>query len=215
MLKTNDIPLRSGVRQVAPRLDEIDLGHRLRYEWAAQRIRPGELALDVGCGCGYGAEILTASRCLYFGIDYSPESIEYARMHYGTFGRFAVRDAHSTCGSYDVLVAFEILEHLDKPEVALAAWHDSLRSWGRLIISVPQGCKRATRHAFHRTDWTEAQLVEALEAVGFKPQCLERQSRLRGDIKPRLAIPGMELAICVEATVRNADRPALHKSELG
>jgi len=200
-VKTNDIPLRSGVRQVGAQLDGIDLAHRLRYEWAAERIQPGEMVLDVACGCGYGAEILAASKCHYFGIDYSPESIEYARIYYGKFGRFAVRDVHSTHGDYDVLVAFEILEHLDTPEVALASWHRSLNPAGRLMISVPQGGKPAKRHPFHKTDWTERQFVRALEGAGFQIRRLERQARPTGKIKARDAIPGFDLALCVEATV--------------
>lgn len=201
MVKIPDAPLHSGVRQVGPELDEIDLGHRLRYEWAGLRIKAGEMVLDVGCGCGYGAEILAASGCLYFGIDYSPESIAYAKDYYGSFGRFAVREAHYSCGKYDVLVAFEVLEHLDNPEVALAAWHESLNPQGRLLVSVPQGGKLAKRHPFHLTDWTEVQLVLALDAAGFVIKTLHYQSRTRGEIKLREAIPGMEMAICVEATV--------------
>ena len=162
----DDNPLYCGARQVASTPDEIGRHHVLRYLWAGSQISHNGSVLDVGCGCGYGAALLSPRT--YVGIDHSDEAINFARSHYRKWGAFLTADAASPPkGPYDAVVAFEIIEHLANHQAALEAWWAALRAEGRLFISIPQQCLPAKRHPFHLRDWTPAQLAGALQQAAF------------------------------------------------
>ena len=162
----DDKPLNCGVRQVAPTPDGIKHNHVVRYNWASEQIGDHASVLDVGCGCGYGASVLRHTQ--YLGVDYSQESIDYARKHYGKFGLFSVGDAIEVGGPLDVIVAFEVIEHVVDPTEALRAWHEALFPLGELFISIPIKCRKvADGHEYHLKDYTEQTISDALEAAGF------------------------------------------------
>lgn len=115
--------------------------HRHRYMWAAEYAQ-GDVC-DLACGYGYGAEILTANKCVesYVGIDVSAEAIAQANQ------RFSINKRRYILGSaidiplldqsVDTIVSLETLEHLDEPSVALKEFKRILRPDGILVGSVP------------------------------------------------------------------------------
>lgn len=163
--KHDDKPLKSGVRQVAPSPLGIERKHVGRYAWAGGLINPSSQVLDVGCGCGYGAEVLNVAD--YTGIDYSLAVIEYAREYYGDDGRFEVGDATEISGSFDCIVAFEVLEHISNHAKAIKSWYDALNPGGFLLVSIPLMGRKAATHPFHVKDWAGDELKEFLDAAGF------------------------------------------------
>lgn len=164
-MKQDDKPLKSGVRQVSISPVGIERKHVGRYEWAGGLIDPSSCVLDVGCGCGYGAEVLNVAD--YTGIDYSLAAIEYAREYYGDDGRFEVGDATEITGNYDCIVAFEVLEHINNHAKAIDSWCKALNPGGVLLVSIPLMGRKAATHPFHVKDWTGDELNEILEAAGF------------------------------------------------
>lgn len=166
----DDKPLNSGVRQVAPDPDLIEVNHQERYRWANSQIGLGCTILDVGCGCGYGAKILTAHNRKYVGLDYSAEAIEYAKANYGEYGDFHQCDVtrvprESAC--FDVIVAFEIIEHVQDYFLGLVMWRGLLRPGGSLFISAPQAGRKAGKHPFHIRDFTPWELQALLVKASF------------------------------------------------
>lgn len=97
--------------------------------------------LDVGCGGGLLAESLACLGARVTGFDVSAKAIAVARQHarktgqkitYRT-GRIEDIAGNKTC--YDIVTAFEILEHIKQPDVFLEAVMDVLKPGGVLVLA--------------------------------------------------------------------------------
>jgi SAM-dependent methyltransferase len=100
----------------------------------------GAVVVDVGCGDGRMGRALHALGISnrYTGVEISAEAVKRARES----GLLAlVWDGESampvSAGAADVVLCFEVLEHVLWPELLLAEVHRVLRDGGRLIGSVP------------------------------------------------------------------------------
>lgn len=111
--------------------------HIMRYAWAT-RWAWGEDVVDLGCGAGYGAYILSMCALSVFGVDLNPEAIHYAGARFDapnlTFGRHNLDDGPPE-GHPSIYVAFEVLEHLTAPR-ALIEELDAPLVWS-IPVNVP------------------------------------------------------------------------------
>jgi O-antigen biosynthesis protein len=141
--------------------------HLARY-WLAADLASGLDVLDAGCGVGYGAEMIAragASRVV--GIDLAPEAIAAASERVGEMADFQVGDVQDMPfdeGSFDLVVCFEVLEHLQDPEPALTALKDVLREGGLLIVSSPNRGVYPPGNPYHLHEFTLEELRDALTA---------------------------------------------------
>jgi SAM-dependent methyltransferase len=132
----------TGERIVPGKVDpELVTEHQSRYHFAADFVRGREVA-DFGCGTGYGSQILRdrgARRMV--GIDCAPEAIRYARARFGGPGvDFLVADSLCTPFGperFDVVVCFEVIEHVRDYRRFLREVRRTLRPEGLLLLSTP------------------------------------------------------------------------------
>jgi len=114
--------------------------HWARYLFAA-RYAAGKRVLDVACGSGYGSALLTKDAARVAGVDISREAVEYASRHYGSAKiLFAQADCYSlpfVSAQFDLVVAFEIIEHLTDAASFLQEARRILAPAGLLLISTP------------------------------------------------------------------------------
>jgi len=120
--------------------------HLVRYLLAARFARGGRV-LDAGCGVGYGTDLLAARGArLAIGIDVSAESLGSGRSHVTRPNLlFAVGSATSTCftsGAFQVVVAFELIEHLAAQEELVAELARLLGEDGVAVLSTPNRAAR-------------------------------------------------------------------------
>ena len=97
--------------------------------------------LDAACGTGYGSALLADTARTVVGADIARDAVDYARGH---FPAPNLRLAQADClalpfsdGRFDLVVAFEIIEHLENPEAFLAELRRVLDPSGVLILSTP------------------------------------------------------------------------------
>jgi SAM-dependent methyltransferase len=142
--------------------------HIARYRFAQDFVR-GKRVLDIACGEGYGAAALAragASRVV--GVDISADVCEHARRKYDLDARpgdalaIPVPDR-----SFDVVVSFETIEHVDDPAAFLGECTRVLVPEGMLIVSTPNRpvySRAGARNPFHRSELDEGEFVHLLRA---------------------------------------------------
>jgi len=127
---------------VGPRMPPLSIMGSLRWD-AVQRLLPREHGLDVlEIGCGLGAVgVRLAARHNYLGLEPDQDSYETAWRRLDALGRGEVR-----CGSielvepgrtFDLVVAFEVIEHIEDDRSAVASWRQLLRPGGTMVLSTP------------------------------------------------------------------------------
>lgn len=114
--------------------------HLARYAFARRYAR-GKRILDCGCGTGYGSAELAEVAAEVTGIDISNDAVEYARLNYA---RANTRYVTGSClnlafpaESFDLLVAFEVIEHVADFRRFLDQCARVLRPDGILLLSTP------------------------------------------------------------------------------
>lgn len=126
--------------------------------------------LEVGCGQGaLGARL--ASRYGYVGVEPDATSFEVARRRVEAAGGRVYRGtvADVPDGRFDVVCAFEVLEHIDDDAGAVREWTRRVAPGGALILSVPAGPERfgaSDRAVGHCRRYTRDGIVALLAEVG-------------------------------------------------
>jgi SAM-dependent methyltransferase len=128
--------------RIIPGKVDVDLlnEHVARYTFAA-RLARGKRVLDAGCGAGYGSAELAQAADSVVGVDRAAEAIDFARASYGLpnlrFEQASCEALPHPDGSFDLVVAFEVIEHLENWREFLLEARRVLAPAGQLVISTP------------------------------------------------------------------------------
>ncbi|MCM8811733.1 MAG: class I SAM-dependent methyltransferase [Candidatus Omnitrophica bacterium] len=129
--------------------------------------------LDIGCGPGYAFAEAAGWGELY-GLDPSREALllcrqnsrQGARLVNGSAERLPYKD-----GSFSVVIAFEIFEHLENDAAAIGECFRILQPGGWLIFTVPAFQWLWGDHDdlyFHKRRYTTGQMRRRLREAGFR-----------------------------------------------
>lgn len=144
----------------------------LRYD-AIRRLLPQDARrlLEIGAGLGSVGALL-ARRFDYVGLEPDPVSFEIAARRIGQAGVVLNESAESleVSRQFDVVCAFEVLEHCEDDRAALTGWLQHLRPAGHALISVPLGRDRFgpwDAKAGHYRRYDRDDLVETMRRAGL------------------------------------------------
>lgn len=97
-------------------------------------------ALDIGCGYGYVADLLLKEGFEVYGIDVSPYSIKVAQKCLKGKAFLVVGDMQKLVPfriKFNLITAFEVLEHLRNPQSAIENIREHLEDGGLFLASTP------------------------------------------------------------------------------
>jgi SAM-dependent methyltransferase len=131
--------------------------------------------LEIGCGSGNVLRALKASRHWEHlaGSDLHPSGLAIAKSRLPEDVELVQMDARSipASGVFDVIGAFDVLEHVAEDEAVLCAVRGALKPGGGAIFSMPQHpwlWSRADELAYHQRRYRRAELEEKLRRNGFE-----------------------------------------------
>jgi SAM-dependent methyltransferase len=176
-----DADLRDSVERFDP--EEVSDGllaaeHKARYWWAAGVVE-GKRVLDAGCGVGYGAQILADGGAQSVaGVDREKEAIELAQRSYADgrveYGVADLARLSFESGTFDVVVCFEVIEHVVDRTAVLAELKRVLADKGLLIVSSPNRRVYLPGNPHHVHEYEPEELRKELSAF-FEGVDLYRQ----------------------------------------
>jgi len=128
--------------RVIPGQVDVDLWneHLSRYAFAA-RLARRKRVLDVGSGAGYGSAELANTALHVTGIDVGADAIAYASENYArpnlTFQLASATQLPFPDASFDLVVAFEVIEHLSDWRLLISEARRVLAPGGQFVVSTP------------------------------------------------------------------------------
>ncbi|WP_309121056.1 class I SAM-dependent methyltransferase [Paenibacillus sp.] len=151
------------------------LEHVARYYFAAPYVR-GRV-LDIACGVGYGSHMTAKERkrevTEIVAVDNDAETLLYAEREYHHQKIVYVQgDALDPAlperlGTFDTILSFETIEHVEDDRLFLGQLLRMLRPGGALVLSSPFGRGRGepTSEPFHTHQLTSEQFRELFEGL--------------------------------------------------
>jgi O-antigen biosynthesis protein len=147
--------------------------HLARYRFAAL-FAGNARVLDAGCGSGYGSAELAAAAASVTAMDISAEAVAHASR---TFAAPGVSFLLGSCevlpfaeASFDLVVTFEVIEHLEHWQQLLSEARRVLRPSGVLLVSTPnkafytESRAAAGANPYHVHEFEYAEFQAALRA---------------------------------------------------
>ena len=147
--------------------------HEVVYERLAARCE-GRDVLEAGCGEGYGADLIADVARRVIGLDYDETTVAHVRaryprveMRHGNLAELPLPD-----GGVDVVVNFQVIEHLWNQPQFIAECFRVLRPAGVLMVSTPNRItfspgRDTPINPFHTRELNAAELNRLLTDAGF------------------------------------------------
>lgn len=147
--------------------------HEVVYQRLAERCVDADV-LEAGCGEGYGADLIAGVARRVIAVDYDEAAVAHVRSRYprvdvmqANLARLPLPDA-----SVDIVVNFQVIEHLWDQTQFVVECARVLRPSGLLMMSTPNRItfspgRDTPINPFHTRELNAAELTELLVGGGF------------------------------------------------
>ena len=155
---------------------------RFAYEYAKDFSR-NSIVLDIGCGSGYGDDILASTASAVIALDIDKSIIKYANSKYNNEKIYFI--AGDGCSLpfrekiVDLVVSFQVIEHIEPVKVLqyLKEIRRVLKNNGMCIITTPNRLLRLLpfqkpRNPEHKKEYDHKELRSLLTKV-FSKVCVQ------------------------------------------
>lgn len=159
------------------------------YAWYKPHLRQADRMLDLGCGHGSHTFIAAESSKEAVGMDYDPKNLATCQARAKERGISNVTFVQGNVEeilpfsdqSFDSVLMLDVLEHLNKRDIALREVHRVLKPNGQLLVAIPNretSWKRRLKHAGlfyysdrdHKVEYSLDEARHELEMNHFKIQ---------------------------------------------
>jgi SAM-dependent methyltransferase len=146
-----------------------------RYISRAVGTKMNPKLLNVGCGTGGTIDMLEKYGTVD-NVDISDEAIKYMKGRgYSRIKKVSGIALPYSNDTFEIVGAFDVLEHIEDQVEALAEWKRVLKPGGKIIITVPAYQWLWTAHdvsLHHKRRYTTKRLRHAAEEAGLEPDRL-------------------------------------------
>jgi len=152
----------------------IYLLHVQTYEHILKHVKD-KAVLDFGCGEGYGTNLISKHSTSVIGIDISDETIADAQAKYAasniqlqTIKPIETSPLPFKDESFDVVVSFQVIEHIFKDDIYLKEICRVLKPDGLVMIATPNGTFRLLPfqnpwNKYHVREYTHTQFLQIMK----------------------------------------------------
>jgi SAM-dependent methyltransferase len=151
----------------------LHLIHLKAYEEATS-LAAGKVILDLGCNNGYGSAALREICSQVAALDVSPAAIEDAQRRFAgrgiDFRLYDGRNIPFANRSFDMVVSFQVIEHLEDTAPYLTEIARVLRPSGVVLFTTPNAAIRLDQdmkpwNEFHVREYRAHELADLLKGV--------------------------------------------------
>ena len=142
--------------------------HKWEHDVAVKNINDSANGIEIGCGFGdFIARVVKSGNIAFEGCEQNPSAIKVARRKGLQVHGESIEDlAQRRPQSYDVVCAFQVLEHVKQPGAFIQAACTLLRPGGKLMLGLPNA-ESFLKYQFnlldlpphHMTRWTKEALT--------------------------------------------------------
>jgi len=187
MLSYADTEYEEGLYRDYVEAREMKLEHfRHRLKRLLPRVQRGRL-LDIGCSCGYFMQVAAESGFEVEGLEFSRAAIAAADPSVRSRISCSSVDAFDSNRSYDLITAFDLIEHVPRPKDFLKKIRRLLAPGGCLVMTTPDAghfLRRVMASSWpmlqpmqHLTIFSRQAMRLALEEAGFGDVSFERATK--------------------------------------
>jgi SAM-dependent methyltransferase len=136
---------------------------------AVRDLRPGD-ALDVGAAGGGNTRVLTRLGWRAAALEYGEDGAQVCHERGIPVVRADATALPLAASSLDLVVAFDVLEHIEDDKAAAEAVYAALRPEGTFLVAVPADPKLWSAHdvaVSHVRRYTRPELLDLLTGAGF------------------------------------------------
>lgn len=109
---------------------------RWEYDLASKYVRPKSSLLEIGCGKGYFLQKMESKDVECVGLEFNNEAIVNKVCRSEVYREF-IEDHIKRGTKYDVVVSFQVLEHVEDPMSFIKSALRLLNAGGKLVLSTP------------------------------------------------------------------------------
>jgi SAM-dependent methyltransferase len=173
--------------------DRSFVGHRdiqtrsaARYLFVAPHLRGS--VLDIGCGRGYGLEIVEGKGLTAVGVDVSLQFLRAARARLATapLVNASGDGLPFASGSFDSIISFDVIEHIDDDQRFLDEVRRTTRQGAFIAVSSPNrlaasGRRRIPLNRFHVREYASDEFYSLLSGTFSSVTMFGQSEKAAGD----------------------------------
>ncbi len=152
----------------------IEAMHRFAYTLVSEYADPQASVLEVGFGEGYGSEIVEPWIAAYVGVEVDHDAVEHALAKYGStrvsFRHYDGKTLPFGDESFDIVMAFQVLEHVPDPEAFLRETRRVTRPGEPVLVVTPNRSHRLAPgqrpwNRYHLREYSSPELADVMRSV--------------------------------------------------
>lgn len=128
--------------------------------------------LEIGTGMGYGIDVVAPAADRFVTVDKTEPHFDAELPANAEFRRMTAPPLDFADGSFDFVVSFQVIEHIERDADFVREVSRVLRDGGRFIVSTPNAPMSLTRNPWHVREYTAEGLRRLLSRDFSEVVCL-------------------------------------------